>query len=297
MFLERINLESELQFHNKPNTNVFFKSQKELEQSINISERFKIPKIGIFPLYLIIVVFVFIIAILQDYIYSRIRNTGFYFSESSLYNTFWFFFMPLSIYVNRIIKIVNPKNKFTNLLLNFGIGLFFSLLHILLFASLYVLVSSLIFTPTHRFSNIFNSALSNQFYIALSWYIIFPIIYISKHQSTNLKKRYPDKIKLKIGSKFLSVSTSTIQFISTDKPYSIIHTNDKKVLINKSLKEFETELDPSVFIRVHRSSIINATYIKELKSRNNGDYDATLQSGQVIRLSRHFKHNWKQHIQ
>ena len=268
-----------------------------MEQLINIGEKFKIPKIGRLPLYLILVVFVFLLAVLQDYIYSRIHNTGFYLSESSLYNTFWIFFIPLTISANRLIKIVNPKNKFTKLLLNFGIGLFFSFLHILLFASLYVLVSSLLFKPTHRFSNIFNSALSNQFYIALLWYIIFPAIYISNHKRTYLKKQYPNTIKLKIGSKIISVSTSTIQLISTDKPYSIVHTNDKKILDNKSLKEFETELDPSVFLRVHRSSIMNATYVKELKSRNNGDYDATLQSGQVIRLSRHFRNNWKQLIQ
>lgn len=239
----------------------------------------------------------FLLAVLQDYIYSRIQNTGFYLSESSLYNTYWIFFIPLTIFANRLIKIVNPKNTFTKLPLNIGIGLFFSFLHLLLFASLFVLISSLVFTPTHRFSNIFNSAFSNQFYIALLWYIIFPVFYILKFKPTNLKKPYSDKIKLKIGSKILSVSTSTIQFISTDKPYSIIHTNDKKILDNKSLKEFEAELDPTVFLRVHRSSIINATCVKELKSRNNGDYDATLNNGQVIRLSRHFRNNWKHLIQ
>ena len=271
--------------------------KKTLEHTINISEKFKIPKIGKLPLYLIIAVFVFLLAVLQDYIYSSIQNTGFYLSESSLYNTFWIFFIPLTILANRLIKIVNPKSILTKLPLNIGIGLISSFLHLLLFASLFVLVSSLIFTPTHRFSNIFNSALSNQFYIALLWYIIFPVIYISKFKQTNLKRPYSDKVKLKIGSKILSISTSTIQFITTDKPYSIVHTNDKKILDNKNLKKFETELDPSVFLRVHRSSIVNATYIKELKSRNNGDYDATLKNGQVIRLSRHFRNNWKQLIQ
>ena len=248
-------------------------------------------------MYLILVVFVFLIAILQDYIYSRIQQTGFYLSESSLYNTFWIFFIPFSIFINRLIKIVNPKNKLVKLPFNLGIGIAFSFFHLVLFASLFVFVSSLIFTPTHRFSHIFNSAFSNQFYIALLWYIIFPAIYISKRKQTNLKNSYSDNIKLKIGSKILSVSASTIQFISTDKPYSIVHTNEKKILDNKSLKKFEIELDPTIFLRVHRSSIINATYVKELKSRNNGDYDAKLKNGQVIRLSRHFRNNWKQLIQ
>ena len=236
-------------------------------------------------MYLIIIVLVFLLAILQDYIYSRIQNTGFYLSESSLYNTFWIFFIPLTICTSRLIKIINPKNKLFKLPFNLGIGITFSFLHLVFFASLFVLISSLVFTPTHRF------------YIALLWYTIFPAIYISKYKPTYSKKNYSDKIKLKIGSKILSVSTSNIEFITTDKPYSIVHINDKKILDNKSLKEFETILDPTAFLRVHRSSIINTTFVKELKSRNNGDYDATLKNGQVIRLSRHFRNNWKQLIQ
>lgn len=268
-----------------------------MQQLTYINEKFKIPKIGKIPLYLLIVVLVFLLAVLQDYIYSRIQNTGFYLSESSLYNTFWIFFVPLTILINRLIKIINPKNRLVKLPFNLGIGITFSFLHLVFFASLFVLISSLVFTPTHRFSNIFNSAFSNQFYIALLWYTIFPAIYISKYKPTYSKKPYSDKIKLKIGSKILSVSTSTIQCITTDKPYSIVHANDKKFLDNKSLKEFETVLDPTFFLRVHRSSIVNATFVKELKSRNNGDYDATLKNGQVIRLSRHFRNNWKQFIQ
>jgi two-component system LytT family response regulator len=268
-----------------------------LEQSNYINEKFKIPKIGKIPLYLIIVVFVFLLAILQDYIYSRIQQTGFYLSESLLYNTFWAFFIPLTILINRLIKIINPKNKLGTLLLHVGTGITFTFLHILLFTSLFVFVSNLVFTPPHHFSNIFNAAFSNQFYIAVLWYVIFPAIFISKRKPTKLTAGYPEKIKLKIGSKIITVPTSTIQLISTDKPYSIIHANDQKFLDNKSLKEFETKLDPAIFLRVHRSTIINATYIMELKSRSNGDYDARLKNGQIIRLSRHYRNKWRQLLQ
>ena len=268
-----------------------------LEQSKNKTEKLKLLKIGRPQFYLIIVVFVFLLAILQDYIYSKIQNTGFYLSESSLYNTFWIFFIPLTIFISRLVNFINPKNKLAKLPFNLGIGIAFSFLHLVLFASLFVLISSLAFTPAHQFSNIFNSAFSNQFFITLLWYTISPIIYISKYKTTYSKKPYSDKIKLKIGSKILSISTSNIEFITTNKPYSIVHIGEKKILDNKSLKEFETILDPTVFLRVHRSSIVNAAFVKELKSRNNGDYDASLQSGQEVRLSRHFRNNWKQLIQ
>lgn len=129
------------------------------------------------------------------------------------------------------------------------------------------------------------------------WYAIFPAIYISRRKPTNLITSYPENIKLKIGSKTIVIPTATIQLISTDKPYSIIYVNDQRILNNKSLKEFETNLDPTIFLRVHRSTIINATYIKELKSRSNGDYDAKLENGQTIRLSRHYRNNWRQLLQ
>ena len=268
-----------------------------MEQSIYINEKFKISKIGKTPLYFIIVIFVFLLAVLQDYIYSRIQQTGFYLSESALYNTFWAFFIPLTIFINRLIKAVNPKNKLGKLPLNLSIGITFSFLHIVLFTSLFVFVSHLVFTPPHSFSNIFNAAFSNQFYIALLWYIFLPVIYISKLKPVNTTNDYPEDIKLKVGSKIKIVPISTIQMISTDKPYSVIYVNEQKILDNKSLKEFETKLNPSNFLRVHRSIIINASFIKELKSRSNGDYDAKLENGQVIRLSRHYRNNWKQLLQ
>jgi len=268
-----------------------------LEQTIFKSEKLKIPKIGKIPLYLIIVVFVFLLAVVQDYIYSRIKYTGFYLSESLLYNTFWAFFIPLTIYINQLIKIINPKTKLGKLPLNLGIAISFSFLHIVLFTSLFVFVSNLVFTPPHSFLNIFNAAISNQLYIALLWYTFFPLVYISKRQTVNTSTHFPEKIKLKIGTKIISVPTSTIHLISTNKPYSTIYTNNQKVLDNKSLKEFETLLDPTIFLRVHRSTIINAAYIKELKSRSNGDYDATLENGKTIRLSRHYRNNWIQLLQ
>ena len=254
-------------------------------------------KIGKLTSYLIIVVLVFLLAVLQDYIYSRIQQTSFYLSESLLYNTFWVFFIPFTVCINRLIKIINPKNKLSLFPLNLLTGIAFSFLHILLFATLFVFVSSLVFTPTHRFANIFNAAFSNQFFIVLLWYAVFPVIYLSKHKPNQSTTGYPEKIRLRIGSKIIRIPAAMIQLIATDKPYSVVYTNDRKFLDNKSLKEFETKLDPTVFLRVHRSAILNATFIKELKSRSNGDYDAILENGQIVRLSRHFRNNWLQLIQ
>ncbi len=241
--------------------------------------------------------FVFVLSVLQDYIYSLLKHTGFYLSESLLYNTLWLFFIPLTVFVNRLIKIVNPKNKLLRFPFNLGIAIAISLLHLLLFASLFVLVSKLIYSPSHRFISMFKTAFSNQFYIALLWYSVFPAIYVSKRSTAHKVETFSEKIKLKIGSKIIPIPASSVQLISTDKPYSVVYTSDQKFLDNKTLKEFETKLDPTIFIRVHRSSILNAHLIETLTSRSNGDYDAVLQNGQMVRLSRHYRKNWSHLLQ
>lgn len=257
----------------------------------------KIPKVGTLPLYVLIVAFVIGGAVLQDYIYSILRDTGFYIAESLLYNTFWVFFIPFTFLIIRLFKLLKLQNKLKKVACSVVIAVLGSFLHIILFASLFVAVSNLVFTPPHRFSTMFTAALSNQFYIALLWYSVFPFLYRFSQNRAHPDATYSEKIKLKIGSKLITVPTASIQFIATDKPYSVVYTADQKFMDAKSLKEFETELDPKIFIRVHRSTILNARCIKELKSRSNGDYDATLKGGQTLRLSRHYRSNWQQLLQ
>jgi len=268
-----------------------------LEPITYIQKEFRIPRIGKIPLYVVILITIFLLAVLQDYIYSRLKHTGFYLSESLLYNTFWVFFIPLTIFTKRLIKILKPKNKWLRISYNVSSGLTFSFLHILLFSAFFVLISTLIYDPSHRFSTMFNAAFSNQFYIALLWYALFPFVYFQKKEWSSSAPQNSEKIKLKIGSKIVSIYTNEIQVISTDKPYAAVFANNQKFLDYKSLKQFEAELNPSIFVRVHRSALVNVTYIKELKSRSNGDYDALLENGQLIRFSRHYRNNWSHLLQ
>jgi two-component system LytT family response regulator len=48
----------------------------------------------------------------------------------------------------------------------------------------------------------------------------------------------------------------------------------------------EALLDPEIFIRVHRSGIVNLTRVRELKNRRFGDRVVVLQNGTEVRVSR-----------
>ncbi len=83
-----------------------------------------------------------------------------------------------------------------------------------------------------------------------------------------------------------------IEFISYDEiihleaegNYVKIHTTaEKPVIISRTLKDLETKLSPKVFIRCHRSFIINLTKIKRYNKADGGSL--TLSNGAQIPLS------------
>ena len=142
----------------------------------------------------------------------------------------------------------------------------------------------------------FNAALSNQFYVLILFYFLSPIVAQRLRKSADLQKgvaAYAEVLNVRLGYKTLPLKTAQIESVVADKPYCIIRTNGFDYLDDRTLKELESRLDPTCFLRVHRSSIINRDSLKELVSRGNGDYDGVMLSGDIIRLSRHYRNNWE----
>ena len=59
----------------------------------------------------------------------------------------------------------------------------------------------------------------------------------------------------------------------------------------KELKELEQRLDPAVFLRIHRSCIVNIDCVKELRPLAHGEYHVVLVDGTVLTSNRTFKRN------
>ncbi|MGD1839984.1 MAG: LytR/AlgR family response regulator transcription factor [Thermonemataceae bacterium] len=111
-------------------------------------------------------------------------------------------------------------------------------------------------------------------------------------QSISSSNTYPTSIKVKKGLTTVAIETQAIEIISTDKPYTVIVTNKYQFFDNRPLKDLQTMLNPTEFIRVNRSTIVNRHFVQEVVSRKNGDYDALLHNNKTVRLSRHYRTNW-----
>lgn len=243
-------------------------------------------------LYAGILALAILISVAQDFLFSRLQDTGFYLSESLLYNSIWLLFIPLALLEIRLLKSFQIESKVGRILSQLGISIAFSLVHVLIFASAFTLISYLVFSPPHRFELIFYGAISNQLFLIFLFYTFFPYLSALLKPKNRSNESAITTLQVRRDSGFINIETSSILLISTDKPYSAIITESQKYLDDRSLKELESLLPNDTFKRVHRSSIINLQMVTELKSRKNGDYDALLKNGQTARLSRHLRNNW-----
>ncbi|MFD1144371.1 LytR/AlgR family response regulator transcription factor [Larkinella insperata] len=101
------------------------------------------------------------------------------------------------------------------------------------------------------------------------------------------------RILVKETGKMSLVNTDDILYFDADGNYITLHTEEKNYLIYESLTNLETRLDPSVFVRIHRSHIVNLDYIAEIETHFNGEYIVRLRTGQQLKWSRSYRDNLK----
>jgi two-component system LytT family response regulator len=87
------------------------------------------------------------------------------------------------------------------------------------------------------------------------------------------------------------VPVATIRFLRVEGHYVMIHSASGTHVVRGALSDFEDELDAERFVRIHRSTIVNLDFVRELKPWFRGDYLVLLLDGTELRLSRRFRHN------
>jgi two-component system LytT family response regulator len=99
----------------------------------------------------------------------------------------------------------------------------------------------------------------------------------------------PPSLLVRDGARTLVLPQREIEWIEAEDYYVRIHAGRRQPLVRHSLRALAHELDPGVFVRAHRSAIINLDHVREIRSLPSGDQEATMASGTVVRLSRSFR--------
>lgn len=90
-------------------------------------------------------------------------------------------------------------------------------------------------------------------------------------------------------SRYFPVKKDNIIHISSYEKYVRLHTREGVYLLRKTMQRMEEDLDSSKFIRIHRSSIVNVDFIKEIQPWSHGDGIVILKDGTRLTLSRRYR--------
>lgn len=106
---------------------------------------------------------------------------------------------------------------------------------------------------------------------------------------SKIKKNVSSKLPIRQGNKTALLSTSKIKYILASGYYAEIYTKERKYVIRESLSNLDEMLDPAKFFRVHRSAIVNLSYIQEIVHSNFSEIDARMKDERLISVSKSMK--------
>jgi two-component system LytT family response regulator len=108
-------------------------------------------------------------------------------------------------------------------------------------------------------------------------------------KSLKKQKNFLTHLPIKRGTKTTLLPVKEIEFFQTNDDYISIVTTTSAFLLSSTLNELENALDGKIFIRIHKSTIINTAFIKKIESLPSGDLIIYTKSDKRIRASRNYK--------
>lgn len=111
---------------------------------------------------------------------------------------------------------------------------------------------------------------------------------------TPQSRRALTRIAVKSRGRTLFLDVAEIDWIEAASYYACIHVGDATHIVRRTLQELEQDLDDNMFVRIHRSIIVNRDKVGGLELQSGGEYEAVLDSGARLRLSRRYRKRFQE---
>lgn len=98
--------------------------------------------------------------------------------------------------------------------------------------------------------------------------------------------RVASPLSLREGHRTYLVPREAVRWVEASGDYLRVHTERRSYRIRGPMKAFQRELGDERFLRIHRSTLVNLSFIREVQPYFHGDYVAILQDGTELRVPR-----------
>jgi two-component system, LytTR family, response regulator len=107
-------------------------------------------------------------------------------------------------------------------------------------------------------------------------------------QEIQRDRGYSHRLLIREGERAFFVSINDISWIEADRNYVFVHAAGKKHNIRGTLDSLQGILDPKLFVRLNRGSLVRLEAIRELQPWFHGEYKVILRDNTELRWSRRY---------
>ncbi|WP_210330670.1 LytTR family DNA-binding domain-containing protein [Aliikangiella sp. G2MR2-5] len=93
------------------------------------------------------------------------------------------------------------------------------------------------------------------------------------------------------------VSVEDIRWVDAAGDYMCIHSSAETYILRITMKKLVEKLNPELFIRIHKSTLVNISQVKGVKQLKNAECELILDNDVKLKASRHYAAEVKQKLQ
>lgn len=98
-----------------------------------------------------------------------------------------------------------------------------------------------------------------------------------------------DRLVVKSRGRFYFLKVSSLDWIEAYGNYVRLHADGRTHILRKTMGEMESRLDPRLFLRISRSSIVNLDKVRDFAPAAHGDLSVNLVCGAELKLTRSYR--------
>lgn len=109
------------------------------------------------------------------------------------------------------------------------------------------------------------------------------------HGHLNSRKEFTQEYVIKEKGREYRVAVKDLLWISTEGNYLELQTEARRYLLRMTMNMIETELDPAMFVRIHRSYMVNMAHVRNTRYSGNNEFTFTMSNGKHLLSGRNYK--------
>ena len=106
-------------------------------------------------------------------------------------------------------------------------------------------------------------------------------------------RRPSTRIAIKVKGRILFINPGEVIAVMAEGNYVLLQQESSSYLLRESISAVAEKLKPFGFIRIHRSVLVNTSFVEEIKPYPTGEYGLLVKGGKEYTVTRTYKRNLK----